>query len=168
MKVITVGRSSNNDKVIRGDEYVSGNHCRIVQYNNGAFGIVDTSRNGTFVNGKRIDGETSLHKSDVVRIGNTTLCWYEWFEKEEPKVEDPPAPYKKADQTPLINIPSEISIKRENAEIRKRGDDFSVGFFRKMGDNIGNHLGNTIGCIASIVLIVVFIAIVALLGRGCA
>ena len=44
----TIGRLPENDWVLS-DEYVSGRHARI-QYANGAYYVVDTSSNGTFLN----------------------------------------------------------------------------------------------------------------------
>ncbi|MBS0396158.1 MAG: FHA domain-containing protein, partial [Proteobacteria bacterium] len=44
----TIGRNPDNDWVLA-DQYVSGRHARI-QYANGAYYVVDTSSNGTFLN----------------------------------------------------------------------------------------------------------------------
>jgi pSer/pThr/pTyr-binding forkhead associated (FHA) protein len=79
MKVITFGRSSQNNVVIN-DNKVSRVHCQIVQHDNGSFDIVDFgSANGTFVNGRRINGEITLSSNDIVRIGNTLLPWLRQF-----------------------------------------------------------------------------------------
>lgn len=84
MKVITIGRSHDNDVRID-DPYVGRHHCQIVQHNNGMFAIVDmNSTNGTFVNGRRVFGEAQLQPYDSVTIGNTTLAWVEYF---SPKTE---------------------------------------------------------------------------------
>jgi hypothetical protein len=37
------------------------------------------SRNGTFVNGRRVSGEIYLNPTDSIRIGNTTLPWRGYF-----------------------------------------------------------------------------------------
>lgn len=79
MKVITVGRSHNNDIVID-DPYVSKTHCQIVKDDNGRVSIIDTnSRNGVYINGKMAHGNVYLQTSDIVRIGNTTLPWQQYF-----------------------------------------------------------------------------------------
>ena len=79
MKVITVGRSHNNDVVID-DATVSRTHCQIIQDDNGRYSLIDTnSKNGVYVNGIKRHGNISLHKSDIVRIGNTTLPWRNYF-----------------------------------------------------------------------------------------
>lgn len=80
MKVITIGRDTTNNVVIN-DEKVSRVHCQLVQKNDGGYSIVDLgSTNGTFVNGRRILGETQLQSKDVVRIGDTNLPWKNYVE----------------------------------------------------------------------------------------
>lgn len=60
MKVITVGRSHNNDIVID-DSYVSKTHCQIVKDDDGRFSIIDTnSRNGVYINGVKVHGNVYL------------------------------------------------------------------------------------------------------------
>lgn len=79
MKVVTIGRSHDNDVRID-DPYVGKHHCQIVQHDNGMFTIVDmNSTNGTYVNGRRVFGEAQLQPYDSVTIGNTTLPWVEYF-----------------------------------------------------------------------------------------
>ncbi|MBQ7360997.1 MAG: CD225/dispanin family protein [Bacteroidaceae bacterium] len=79
IKIITIGRSSSNDVNIN-DPFVSNSHCQIIQDDKGHFRLIDTnSKNGTFVNGAKRHGEVLLNKSDVVRIGNTTLPWQTYF-----------------------------------------------------------------------------------------
>lgn len=80
MKEIKVGRSSGNDIVISDDGFVSGTHCQFIKDNNGNYWLIDmNSRNGTFVNGVRRSGKTKLSRNDIVRIGNTTLPWLNYF-----------------------------------------------------------------------------------------
>lgn len=79
MKIVKIGRDVHNDIVIN-DGYVSSYHCQIMQDDNGALRIVDTgSKNGTFVNGVRVYGEAPLRPTDVVRIGNSTPAWQNYF-----------------------------------------------------------------------------------------
>ena len=78
MKVITIGRSSDNNIVIN-DAKVSRTHLQLVQNESGICSVVDlNSANGTFVNGQKITGEVRLQPRDVIRIGNTTLPWQEY------------------------------------------------------------------------------------------
>lgn len=83
MNVITIGRSSDND-VVLSDPYVGRHHCQIVQHDGGRFSVVDlNSRNGTFINGQRIQGEMYLDENDFVRIGNTTIPWRRYFSDDK-------------------------------------------------------------------------------------
>ncbi len=95
MKVITVGRSSDNDIVIN-DAKVSRTHLQIVQNDGGVCSVVDlNSANGTYVNGQKISSEVRLQPHDVIRIGNTTLPWQEYIKSSsigEQKLNNPVAP----------------------------------------------------------------------------
>lgn len=80
MKVITIGRSDENNIVIK-DAKVSRTHLQLVQNDNGICSVVDlNSVNGTFVNGKKITGEVYLQASDIIRIGDTTLNWHKYID----------------------------------------------------------------------------------------
>lgn len=80
MKVIKVGRSSENDIVISNDGYVGRAHCEFIQDDSGNYWVIDlNSTNGTFVNGVRCLGKTRLNSTDMVRIGNTMLPWKNYF-----------------------------------------------------------------------------------------
>ena len=79
MKSITFGRSSENDYVVS-DSNASRKHCQIIQDDNGSFRLIDlNSQNGTYVNGVKRHGEVSLHETDIVKIGNTTVTWLPYF-----------------------------------------------------------------------------------------
>lgn len=80
MKVITIGRSTENNDIVVNDEKVSRNHLQMVMDDNGNYSVVDLgSTNGTYVNGQRISGEVRLQLSDEVRIGQTVLPWQNYF-----------------------------------------------------------------------------------------
>ena len=114
LRVITIGRSSKNEIVIR-DEKASRVHCQILKYDDGSFGIVDFgSTNGTYVNGNKIYGETRLTPYDSVRIGSTTLPWQDYFNRTpqhtfaKPTVGDPYAQqpaYQQPYQQPAYQQP---------------------------------------------------------------
>ena len=96
MKIITIGRSPSNDVNIN-DPKVSRAHCQIIQDDNGRFRLVDVnSLNGTFVNGTQRHGEVPLNKTDIIRIGNTTLPWQSYFNSGG--TVDPPYP----PQSPIV------------------------------------------------------------------
>ena len=81
MKVVSIGRRSSNDVVIKDSLVSREQHCLITE-ENGHYYILDSnSTNGTYVNGSRIPSavKTRLHRTDVVRIGNTVLPWQSYF-----------------------------------------------------------------------------------------
>jgi len=85
MKTLKIGRDAANDMVIT-DSKVSRNHLQIID-ENGCFTLTDLgSTNGTFVNGRKIDGKTKIYTGDIVKIGNTVLDWEKSFKKEKRKI----------------------------------------------------------------------------------
>jgi transcriptional regulator with GAF, ATPase, and Fis domain len=71
---ITVGRAPTNAIVVK-DERCSRNHAEVFQ-SQGQWTLRDLdSRNGTLVDGKRIQNDYSLQAGDVVRIGNSQLAF---------------------------------------------------------------------------------------------
>jgi hypothetical protein len=68
--VNTLGRSGDNDVVVA-DAFVSRRHCAIVVHHGSGCELHDTaSKNGTYLNGVRITGPTSLKSGDQIRISN--------------------------------------------------------------------------------------------------
>jgi pSer/pThr/pTyr-binding forkhead associated (FHA) protein len=67
---ISIGRSSDADVRIE-DRFASGVHARV--YSRGAHYYVEdmNSTNGTFLNGRQLNGEARLNDLDEVRIGGT-------------------------------------------------------------------------------------------------
>jgi FHA domain len=70
---LLVGRGSDNDLSIDGDEYASAHHARFEPRRDGVYVEDVGSTNGTFVNGIRLTRERRLATGDVVRIGETNL-----------------------------------------------------------------------------------------------
>jgi hypothetical protein len=68
---ITVGRGGGCQVVLSDDTFVSQVHARVFE-RDGRTWVEDLgSRNGTFVNGKRIDAPTRLRRGDQVQFGQT-------------------------------------------------------------------------------------------------
>jgi hypothetical protein len=66
--VNTVGRLSDNDVAIP-DPYLSRRHCAILVHANGDCEVYDVaSKNGTLINGKKVDGPTRLNSGDEIRM----------------------------------------------------------------------------------------------------
>jgi hypothetical protein len=70
---LTIGRAEDNDLALPKDEFASGHHARIESQRDGVWVLDLDSTNGTFVNGKRLDGRRLLKEGDLVKIGDTEL-----------------------------------------------------------------------------------------------
>jgi serine/threonine protein kinase len=82
----TVGREASADLVIDWDGEVSRQHARL-ELGAGGWEVVDEgSRNGTFVNGERVQGRRALGDGDSVRFGATAMTF------REPQAAPSPAP----------------------------------------------------------------------------
>lgn len=71
---ISIGRSADNDIAIL-DPYSSGHHSFIYPRDNHYFVRDNNSKNGTFLNGKKIQTEISLNKGDEILVGSTRIVF---------------------------------------------------------------------------------------------
>jgi pSer/pThr/pTyr-binding forkhead associated (FHA) protein len=74
---ITIGRGMGTDVILAWDEGVSRVHAQIERLAD-AWVVVDDglSRNGTFVNGERVERRRRLVDGDELRIGGTTIRFH--------------------------------------------------------------------------------------------
>ena len=80
MQVVTVGREPDNTIQLKGDKQVSRHHAQLTN-DNGQYYITDLgSTNGSYVNGRLVQGTQRLQMRDVVRLGNTTIPWLMYFD----------------------------------------------------------------------------------------
>jgi len=71
---ISIGRSEDNDITLP-DPFSSGHHA-LIYPSNGGYAVRDNgSKNGTFLNGKKVQGEADLKKGDEVLIGSTRIIY---------------------------------------------------------------------------------------------
>lgn len=166
MKVITIGRSTQNDVIIN-DPYVGRNHLQIIQKDDGSFYVVDFgSKNGTYVNGNKVYGEFKLSFSDVVRIGNTTLPWKSYFSASDLFQET-------SYQETIDYVPTEPKPRKRRKERDSDVDYYGInevkidynegGFGRKFGQAAGDISGNIVGCFIGIVIVVALLALIGLI-----
>lgn len=74
MQIIQIGRDTNNDVIVQ-DAFVGRKHL-LLKIEGDKVAVKDLdSKNGTYVNGMRINGEVPLHPGDVLKIGKTVLPW---------------------------------------------------------------------------------------------
>ncbi len=72
----TVGRSDDNSLVLP-DRWISRNHAMLQGMVNGEFYLIDLgSRNGTFLNGRRVSVPVTLHDGDRITFGQTELQFF--------------------------------------------------------------------------------------------
>jgi pSer/pThr/pTyr-binding forkhead associated (FHA) protein len=80
----TVGKAATNVVALEHDPTVSRLHA-ILENHGSAWSIRDVgSRNGTYVNGEKIDSERVLRSGDEVRIGKSRLIFQEVRDTGEP------------------------------------------------------------------------------------
>ncbi|NJL86549.1 MAG: adenylate/guanylate cyclase domain-containing protein [Leptolyngbyaceae cyanobacterium SM1_1_3] len=72
----TIGRSDDNNFVLP-DRWISRNHAMLQCMETGEFYLIDLgSRNGSFVNGRRVSVPVTLHNGDALTFGQTELKFY--------------------------------------------------------------------------------------------
>lgn len=72
----TVGRSDDNNLVLP-DRWISRNHAMLQSMENGEFYLIDLgSRNGSFVNGRRVSVPVTLRDGDMLTFGQTELQFF--------------------------------------------------------------------------------------------
>jgi adenylate cyclase len=72
----TVGRGDDNSFVLP-DRWISRNHAMFQGTDNGQFYLIDLgSRNGTFINGRRVSVPIILKDSDLLTFGQTELRFF--------------------------------------------------------------------------------------------
>ena len=72
----TIGRTEDNN-IVLGDPWISRNHAMLQYTDTGDFYLIDLgSRNGTFVNGRRVSVPVTLRNGDLLTFGLTEMDFY--------------------------------------------------------------------------------------------
>ena len=91
MKELTIGKLSDNNIVIN-NAMVSRHHAKIVMDKSGHCEIVDlNSKNGTYVNGRKVRGSHSVVPGDRIMVANVSLT-EDWRSRFDQIPDDEPAP----------------------------------------------------------------------------
>lgn len=105
---ISIGRSADNDINVL-DPFCSGHHAYIYPSEEGWAVRDNASKNGTFLNGKKIKAEVELKKGDEVLVGSTRIV----FDKEIPThVEVTESPTSSANVNTIMQV-EELLTKTE-------------------------------------------------------
>jgi len=71
---VLIGRSEDNDLALP-DPFSSGHHA-VISPIDGGYGLRDNgSKNGTFLNAKKVQGETELKRGDEILVGSTRIIY---------------------------------------------------------------------------------------------
>ena len=83
-KVCRIGRGGDND-IVLDHHLISRNHA-VIQSSAGSFLIFDLgSRNGTLLNGQRLQGTEALRDGDRVRVGGIDITFHETVREATPE-----------------------------------------------------------------------------------
>lgn len=173
MSKITFGRSKDCD-IVFDENIVSRQHGYLLITGNKVFVVDNNSKNGIYVNGERITGRALLSYGDEVMIAKKVpLDWEDYVDIDPDETilggegtarfDSIPASKHYSEPKALVNIPSKMEINQNNANVYRNGEsgaDWKVPMKR----NIGEHVGNTLGCVISIIIIMAFIAVLVGLG----
>ena len=151
-----LGRNHENDIKISGDMSVSGNHCLIRMEDDGSFSLTDFSRNGTYINGKKIPSEVSvpLKEKDNIRVGRTLVpsrLWRQYFPATMPIME-PQSPPTPPDEEPIEDTPSAQDSGRMQETPYSDEDDlstFRLISFKELEETVERALRHLHGVISS-------------------
>ena len=78
-----IGKKAGNNALVLDHISVSREHCVISQgERTGSPSWTRSSRNGTYLNGRRLAGREALHDRDAIRIGPFTMTF---FERDPPR-----------------------------------------------------------------------------------
>ena len=141
---LTIGKKSDN-KVPLEEISASRYHCQVIE-KNGLFYVQDLeSRNGTFLNSKKIEGQTLIKAGDIIQVGKSYIKFCETLEPQlmasQMKTmiaEEPPKVIKAKIPVTLQSREIYLAIKRkmheqllEKLDLKKMGGEISDEELRK-------------------------------------
>lgn len=146
----TVGRSDDNNFVLP-DRWISRNHAMVQCMENGVFYLIDLgSRNGSFVNGRRVSVPVTLQDGDSLTFGQTELKFFYPGNSsaEDANIPDDGTFSQDFTATATLHVRRLISVMvadiRDFTVLTRQTDEKvlseAIGtWFRKAGEIIGEH-----------------------------
>ncbi len=142
----TVGRSDDNNLVLP-DRWISRNHAMIQCMETGEFYLIDLgSRNGSFVNGRRVSVPVTLRDKDLLTFGQTELQFYcPTHESDLPKASPSTQDFTATASLHVRRLISVMVVDIRDFTVMTRQTDEkvlseSIGtWFRCAGDIIAEH-----------------------------
>lgn len=145
----TVGRGDDNNFVLP-DRWISRNHAMLQGSDSGRFYLIDLgSRNGTFVNGRRVSVPVILHDGDLLTFGQTELRFFSPVEASgAADAAQVMAQSREATATAMLHVRQLISVMvvdiRDFTVLTRQIDEKilseAIGtWFRRAGEIIGQY-----------------------------
>ncbi|WP_088431402.1 adenylate/guanylate cyclase domain-containing protein [Halomicronema hongdechloris] len=144
----TIGRSDDNNFVLP-DQWISRNHAMLQSMENGEFYLIDLgSRNGSFVNGRRVSVPVTLHNGDLLTFGQTNLHFYCPHPDIATAATPTPTDSQDFTATAMLNVRRLISVMvvdiRDFTVMTRQLDETvlseTIGtWFRRAGEIIGEY-----------------------------
>lgn len=140
-----VGRSDDSDFVIT-DRWISRNHAMLQAMDNGEMYLIDLgSRNGSFVNGRRVGIPVTLKNGDRLTFGQTELVFHS---PRSAAAAQGPIPKRELTATAALHVRRLISVLvvdiRDYTVLTRRMDEQMLSemigsWFRQAGEIIRQH-----------------------------
>lgn len=106
----TVGRSDDNNLVLP-DRWISRNHAMLQGMEDGSFYLIDLgSRNGTFINGRRVSVPVILQDGDIIIFGQTEIAFSSVNRPVAPKISDSQDAKTDSTATAMLHVRRLISV----------------------------------------------------------